>query len=124
MKKLISAALLVMLLLTVTACSGGNKEMKAAAGTYNLTKSKLVGDSEWITGDEYRLELTADGKGKHFRSDLELNVEWSIQGEEFTMKETFMGMTLEYTGTLKNGELDIFNGDPEDIWTYEFVYNK
>ena len=29
-----------------------------------------------------------------------------------------------YTGTLVNGKLDIFNGDPEDIWSCEYVYEK
>ena len=31
---------------------------------------------------------------------------------------------LSVTGTLKDGELTIFNGDPSSDLTYEYVYKK
>ena len=40
------------------------------------------------------------------------------------MTEKFLGSTIDYTGTLKDDKLDIFNGDPDDMWTYEYVYKK
>ena len=40
------------------------------------------------------------------------------------MEETFVGDPIVYTGTLKDGKLDIFNGDKDDIFTYEYVYVK
>ena len=40
------------------------------------------------------------------------------------MKETFLGMSIDYTGTLKDGELHIYNGEPESDLTYEYVYKK
>lgn len=35
-----------------------------------------------------------------------------------------MGMKIDYTGTMKGDELSIFNGDPEDDFTCEYVYLK
>ena len=35
-----------------------------------------------------------------------------------------MGMKMDYTGTLKDGVLHLFNGDPSDVWTCEYVYQK
>ena len=40
------------------------------------------------------------------------------------MTEKFLGMTIDYTGTLKDGELHIYNGDPSSDLTYEYVYKK
>ena len=40
------------------------------------------------------------------------------------MEETFLGITVEYNGTLTDGKLDIFNGDPSDDLTCEYVYEK
>ena len=83
----------------------------------------MVGVEEWEE-EEFSLELKKNGTGKHNRNDMSFDVTWKLDGEDFTMQETFLGMTIDYTGTLKDGELDIFNGDPEDIWTYEYVYEK
>lgn len=40
------------------------------------------------------------------------------------MSETFIGDPIEYTGTLKDGKLDIFNGNPDDDFSCEYVYEK
>ena len=40
------------------------------------------------------------------------------------MKETFMGISIDYTGTLKDGELHTYNDEPTDDLTYEYVYAK
>ena len=95
-----------------------------AAGEWTGVYCKFVGDEDGITDEPFSLTLDADGTGTHSRDDLEISVTWALDGEDFTMTETFMGMTIDYTGTLENGVLHLFNGDPTDDFTYEYVYGQ
>lgn len=122
MKRLFVLIAALAMILSLTAC--GSSEADAAAGTYKGQYTKLVGDETKNTDEEFSLVLEKDGKGTHNRDDLEISVTWELEGENFKMTETFLGMTIDYTGTLKDGQLDIFNGDPTDVWTYEYVYEK
>ena len=99
---------------------------KVLTGTYEGEQSKFVGDSEWKSSEEdpFSLELKEDGKGTFNREGEEFNVTWDVDGEKFTMKETFLGMTNEYTGTIKDGKLHIYNGEPSNELTYEYSFNK
>ena len=45
-------------------------------------------------------------------------------GEKFTFTEKFGPIKNEYTGTIKDGRIDMFNGDPESDITLEIVFNK
>lgn len=121
MKKIIAIALIAITLIALVAC--GDSEMKAVSGTYTGEKCKFVGDSEW-QNEEFSIELKADGTGTFNRDDEHFSLTWTLEGEKFTMKETFLGISNDYTGTLKDGVLDIFNGDPEDDLTYEYVLKK
>jgi uncharacterized lipoprotein YehR (DUF1307 family) len=118
---ILAAALLFCLL---TAC--GDSAMKAAAGTYKGDYTKFVGDSDEakVTDEPFSLELKADGTGVHHRETLDIKVTWSLDGEKITLQETFMGINLDYTGTLKDGELHLFNGEPSNSLTCEYVYHK
>lgn len=127
LKILLVVLALIMGLVLLTGCGDDEKEDKKAdlskyAGTYIGSYTKLVGDETKNEEEEFSLELKADGTGTHKRDDSEYDVTWKLNGEKFKMTETFAGMSIDYTGTLKDGKLDIFNGDPEDIWTYEYVY--
>ena len=121
--------LLVMGLVLLTGC--GDKEEKGSkkqdlskfAGTYTGKYTKLVGD-ETKNEEVFSVTLEKDGTGTSHREDTDYKMTWKLDGEKFSMTEKFMGITIDYTGTLKDGKLDIFNGDPEDIWTYEYVYEK
>lgn len=135
MKKVLSLTLVMLLLLSglfiFTGCgkTEDKKEEKkqglsAVAGTYTGKYTKLVGDTQMNEDEEFSLELKADGTGVHNRDDYSFDVTWSLDGDKFKMTETFIGDPIIYTGTLKDGKLDIFNGDPENIWTYEYVYEK
>lgn len=99
-------------------------DLSAYAGTYEGKYTKVVGDTDDNRNEdeEFSLDLKADGTGKHNRDGMSFNVTWTVDGENFSMSETFIGDPIEYTGTLKNGKLDIFNGDPDEIFTYEYVY--
>ena len=117
------ALLLVISLMTALLTACGDSALKAAAGTYVGQYVKLVGDDA-KKNEKFSLSLLEDGTGKHSRDGMEFDVTWTLEGENFTMKETFVGEPITYTGTMQEGRLDIFNGDPESIWTYEYVYQK
>lgn len=122
-KSMILLMACVVLSLSLVSC-GGSDAANAAAGTYQGKYTKMVGDSEKNEAGDFSLVLESNGKGTHKRDGLEIEVEWELDGESFKMTETFMGVTLEYTGTLTGSTLDIFNGDVTDVWTYEYVYKK
>lgn len=122
-KKLLALVLLAALLAALFAGCGEPDPMEQAAGTYLGQYTKMVGD-ETREEEDFRLELKKDGTGIHARDDMEFKVTWTLEGEAFTMRETFLGLSIDYTGTLSDGRLDLFNGDPTDIWTYEYVYQK
>lgn len=138
MKKIIHVLLVIALLLTsifvLTACGEEEEEsksskkqtLKAAAGNYEGKYTKFVGDTDENKNeeDEFSLELKADGTGISSREGEEYELTWKLKGEKFSMTETFMGLTIDYTGTLKDGKLDIFNGDPKEDFTCEYVYEK
>jgi hypothetical protein len=39
------------------------------------------------------------------------------------MTEKFLG-TIDYTGTIEGGKIDVFNDDPSKPMTYEYVFEK
>lgn len=124
-KVLVLALALVMIVGVLSACGGGSKD-KGAVGTYTGLYTKFVGDGDDAKDESspFSLELKAGGKGVHHRDDLDLDVTWTLDGENITMTESFLGAKMEYTGTLSGNSLHLFNGDPEDIWTCEYVYEK
>ena len=129
MKKTLSIILVSILLVSglfiLTGC-GNNKELTAAAGTYTGLYTKFVGDPDTskVETEEFSLELKADGKGTHNRDGYSFDVTWSLEGENFKMSEKFVGDPIEYTGTLKDGKLNIFNGEPSNDLTCEYAYQK
>ena len=132
MKKIIALTLIALLAFALCACGGsGGGETKAeapadnpAAGTYTGVHSKFVGDTEWSEDEVFSLELKSDGTGTSTRDGASYDVTWKLDGENFSMTETFAGLTIDYTGTLKDGELHTYNGEPTDDFTYEYVYKK
>ncbi len=133
MRKITAFLLIFVMILTLAAC--GKKDGKEAdgakidpamaevAGSYEGVRLKMVGDDALID-EEFSVELKADGTGTSTRDGDTYKMTWTLDGEKFTMKETFAGMSIDYTGTLVDGVLDIFNGDPTDGFTYEYVYQK
>ena len=114
MKKVIAVVLALVMVLSLTGC--GNSAMKEVSGTYTGVKTKFVGDSEW-SNEEFSIELKSKGKGTFNRNESSFYMTWTLDGDKFTMQETFLGMTNDYTGTIKDGVLDIFNGDHTNDFT-------
>ena len=102
---------------------GGAKADDPVLGTWKGVYTKLVGDTQ-TNAEEFSLDLKSGGKGVHHRDGTEFDVKWNLDGEDFTMSETFLGISIDYVGTLKDGVLDLYNGDPTDDWTYEYVYTR
>ncbi len=101
-------------------------ETAAAAGTYIGKYTKFVGDPDDAknTEDPFKLVLEADGTGMSYRDELDIKVpEWSVEGGEVKLTEKFLA-TIEYTGCLNGNELHLFNGDPKDDLTCEYVFEK
>ncbi len=126
--------LLVVLLLAVSliACQKDKEKEDAPeatnpdAGTYAGEYGKWVGADEpdSMEDDPFSMDLNADGTGVFHRDGNDFNLTWTLDGTSIAIKETFLGMTNEYTGTLENGKLHIFNGDPENPFTYEYMLVK
>lgn len=126
--------LLVVLLLAVSliACQKDkdteetSKEPDPAVGTYAGVYRKWVGSEEPTPAedDPFSMDLNADGTGTFHRDEMDFELTWTLDGTAITIKETFLGMTNDYTGTLENGKLHIFNGDPENELTYEYMFEK
>ena len=119
--KLTALAALMLAFVLLAACS--ESPMELASGTYVGQYSKLVGED--IKGTEaFSLILVSDGTGTHTHDGSEFSITWKLKGESFTMQEPFLGVSIEYSGTLKDGVLDLFNGDPKKASTAEYVYKK
>ena len=123
MKRTIAVVMALVMALMLVAC-GASEAQKNAAGTYNFQKGKFVGDNDYATDESFTLKLNEDGTGTRTTDGISYDLTWKLDGESFTMTETFLGLTIDYTGTLKDGVLDIFNDDPEDIMTYEYILVK
>ena len=133
MFKRVGAFALIAAILISTGCA--KKEEKKVeekvdtskyVGTYVLEYSKFVGDPETSkdTSDIYVLTLNEDGTGVQERNGYEFNVTWKVKKDEIIIEEKFAALVNEYKGTLEDGILDVFNGDPDDDLTCEFVYKK
>ena len=126
MKKSLNFLFVLTLAIMVFTLTGCGKDLSAYAGNYVGEQSKLVGDTEWQSAEEepFSIELKDNGKGKFTRDGESFDITWEIDGEKFTMKETYAGITIEYNGTLKDGKLHIYNGDASNDFTYEYELSK
>lgn len=94
MKKIISIALLLAMLLTLCACSSepDPNEGMYTASTYEYAGFKLNAEGEW-------LELKSGGKLTIFLLGEEYSGRWTRDGENLTIKQG----GYEYSGTVKDG---------------------
>ena len=81
LRKWVIVLMVFLLTMSLTACGGKKNESNKHAGKYTLTDEKFSdgsgeADREWI------LILEENGKGKSQRDDLDIEVEWSADGEK------------------------------------------
>ena len=121
------AVFVIMICLFLVGC-GKKEDLSKYAGTYEGQYVKFVGDlTQEDTEKEtepFELVLKDDGTGTHSRDGLEIKVTWNVKDNKINMKETFMGMTIDYTGTLDGSKLVLYNGDETDPFTAQYVYEK
>lgn len=100
MRKWIIVLMSLALAFGLTSC-GKQQETDKHAGKYILTDEKFSDGSGEIS-QEWTLILEKDGKGKSNRSNLDIDVEWSVEGDKLKLTEHFLGK-IEWEGTIKDG---------------------
>ncbi len=105
MKRVAAALLVLMMILTLTACGGKGENV---TGKYTCVSAKYsdgsgTPDGEWI-------QLEKGGKGTYY-GGFEFDLKWKLDGETFTGTVNFMGMENPMEGTLKDGVLNVKYGD-------------
>lgn len=127
MKRFIAALLLILFTAVcapaMTACGGGDD---SAAGSYMGISYKFVSDddSQRVENDPFRLTLTSGGKGSFMHDGETADVTWKLSGERLSLTETYMGVSIDYTGMLKDGRLILYNGDPQSPFTCEYLFQR
>ena len=132
LKAAVIAACACALALALTACGGGTASSSSAAsddgvaGVYTGVYYKFAADPDTakVTDDPFSLTLNADGTGTHERDDMEFDVTWTLDGEDFRMEEKFLGDPNIYEGTLSGDDLVLYTPGKDDPMAYEYVYTK
>ncbi len=114
-KKLILLFLVLSMALSITAC--GDKAPDVT-GRYEVVSAKWedgsgTTDGEWI-------ELKKGGKGTLYMG-FEFDLEWKLNGENFTGTLSFLGINESLDGTLENGVLSVQYGDVSYVFTKDGV---
>lgn len=112
-KKLILLFLVLSMALSITAC--GDKAPDVT-GRYEVVSAKWedgsgTTDGEWI-------ELKKGGKGTLYMG-FEFDLEWKLNGENFTGTLSFLGIEESLDGTLENGVLSVQYGDVSYVFVKE-----
>ena len=112
-KKLILLFLVLSMALSITAC--GDKAPDVT-GRYEVVSAKWedgsgTTDGEWI-------ELKKGGKGTLYMG-FEFDIEWKLNGENFTGTLSFLGIKESLDGTLENGVLSVQYGDVSYVFIKE-----
>jgi hypothetical protein len=115
LKKLISLFLVLFIAVSLNACGSKAPDV---TGRYEVVSAKWEDgsgspDGEWI-------ELEKNGKGT-FYMGYEFDLEWKLDGEDFTGSVTFLGITESLDGTLKDGVLNVQYGDISYVFTKDGV---
>ena len=125
MKKAFRALLVLVAVFSVALLTGcGKADLSKYAGKYEGQYGRWVGDETKETDSEFSLELKADRTGSSIKDGATYDVTWSMDGDKIKMTEKFFGLTIDYTGTIKDDELTLYNGPEDEDLTYIYVYTK
>ena len=97
-----------------------NKVMDSAKGTYNFVyeKGPLISSTEF----DYQFILDGYGGGEYIHKGSTHKVKYKLEGTTINLTDTITG--IKYNGTLQNGELHIYDGNPNGLNVTEFLYQK
>jgi hypothetical protein len=122
MKKVV--ILMLTLIMCVAVLAGCGEKGPDVTGKYLVTSSTFFGETSEGNGEW--IELKSGGKGSYYSGDsydesegTTFDLEWKLDGETFTGKVTFLGMSNDCNGTLKDGVLSVTYGDYEYVMTKE-----
>ena len=138
MKKTMRLFCLLLAALTLFLCfsSCGKKDGSAegeeegppddpGAGEYEGVYCRYLEYPDELVSDEFSIKLENGGTGVFRREGGEYPItEWTFDGENITITETYLNITYVYTGTLKDGKLELLRGDPSDFFACEYVLQK
>ena len=112
-------AILLIFVFIISACTS-NKVMDSAKGTYNFVyeKGPLISSTEF----DYQFILDGYGGGEYIHKGSTHKVKYKLEGTTINLTDTITG--IKYTGTLQNGELHIYDGNPNGLNVTEFLYQK
>lgn len=97
----------------------------SVAGKYEGDYYKMVADEKPVDDEAgFSLVLNEDGTGTHNRNGMDYECTWEADGNNLTMTEKFMGIENVYKGTITDTGLDLFLGDPDNQFSFEYVYKK
>lgn len=126
MKKLLAILLSVVMVMSLVACGGDQKEDDEAdvLGLYICTEVEVEGERIDINliddENEYSLELKKNGKGVITLENDEFTCTWELDGEDLHIVTD--DESIDSTGTLKDGVIEI--KFEETLWIYEIEGGK
>ena len=111
--------ILLIFVFIISACTS-NKVMDSAKGTYNFVyeKGPLISSTEF----DYQFILDGYGGGEYIHKGSTHKVKYKLEGTTINLTDTITG--IKYNGTLQNGELHIYDGNPNGLNVTEFLYQK
>lgn len=121
----ITMIIVIILVVSLSGCEDNNTD-KGYSGVYTGEFRKLVGDSdEDKDTSPFTITLKDDGTGSFNRDGSDFVItKWSVKENKFTMKESCLGETNEYTGTLDGNTLTFYDGDITNELTNMYVSKK
>lgn len=117
LKAMMLLAVCVILAISALACTSSPAD--GQAGKYMC---------EWEKGPIYSLDhpnyyytLDGHGKGEYYHKDSTHKVKYTYSSDgSIKLEDTITG--IKYNGTLINGELHIYDGNPESATVSEFLF--
>ena len=116
MKKTIALLMVLVMLLSLAACGGGEEDpnagkyigVSAAVGGFSMPMSEVYEGETWI-------ELKSGGRGTIMLGGDDFSMKWTLEGEDLTI--TVQG--VDSVGTLQDGVITVDLMDMGCVMTFE-----
>ena len=118
-KKSIILIYVIASIFVLSACSsGGGKD--GAEGTYYFVYEKgplFVKDNK-----DYSIVLYGNGKGEYNREGNKHKLKYTFNNPDIEIMDNMTG--IKYKGTVSDGDLLFYDGDPDDPTVSEFFFQQ